>query len=70
MVYKNMARAQRERDDRNEALSKIVKELGVLEKKCQQWSEARVHGAVKEIVGRWGKYIDVHVGRKRTGKRV
>ena len=66
----NMSRAQKERDERNEALSTIAGELGALENRCTKWDEARIHRVAATIIGRWERYIEVHVSRKGVGRRV
>lgn len=51
VVYMNMARAQRERDQRNEALAEIGGKLDTLAKEGAQWTEVKLH----EKIGRsWG----------------
>ena len=70
VVYQNMARAQKERDGRNEALAKIAERFEALESKWQKWTEARIHHTVKEVVGRWGRYMKVHVSRNQNRRRV
>ena len=70
VVYMNMARAQRERDQRNEALSDIEEKLGKLGKEGATWSEAKLHGKITEIVGRWEDYVKVQVKRKGKGPRL
>lgn len=70
VVYRNMARAQKERDTRNEALATIATRLAELENTWQKWTEARIHRKVKEVVGRWGRYIKVRVSRRQNGQRV
>ncbi|EQD68841.1 transposase, partial [mine drainage metagenome] len=70
VVYMNMARAQRERDQRNEAISDVEEKLGKLAKEGAGWSEAKLHRKIVEIVGRWDGYLEVRVRRKGKGPRV
>ena len=70
VVYMNMARAQRERDQRNEALSEVQETLETLSAEGAKWSEAKLHKRIGEIVGRWEEYVEVRVSRKGKGPRV
>ena len=63
-VYMNMARAQKDRDERNEALSTIIEELEKLSKEGASWGEAKLHARIREIVGRYGEYVEVRVQRR------
>ncbi len=69
-VYMNMARAQRERDHRNESLAMIGEELEKLSKEGAEWKEAKLHARIAEIVGGWRNYVEVRVSRKGEGPRV
>ncbi|EQD75637.1 transposase, IS4, partial [mine drainage metagenome] len=70
VVYTNMARAQRERDQRNEALAEIGGKLDTLAKEGAQWKEAKLHEKIGEIVGRWGEFLEIRVRRRGEGPRV
>lgn len=68
VVYLNGARGVREADQRNGALAEITAALGKLSEEGAQWSEAKLHKAIKAVVGRWAPYLDVRVRRKGKGK--
>jgi hypothetical protein len=68
VVYFNGARAVREADQRNGELAKITEALGKLSEEGAQWKEAKLHKAIKEIVGRWAPYLEVRVSRQGKGK--
>jgi hypothetical protein len=72
VVYMNMARAQRERDLRNGSLATIGEELETLSKEGADWTEAKLHKAIRETMGRWAPYLEVRVRRKgkEKGSRV
>ena len=70
VVYMNMARAQRERDLRNESLATIGEELEKLAREGAEWKEAKLHARIAEIVGGWRSYVEVRVSRKGEGPRV
>ncbi len=68
VVYMNMARAQKDRDERNEALATLTEELEKLSKEGAKWSEAKLHARIREIVGRHAEYVEVRVQRKEKGQ--
>jgi len=70
VVYLNRARGIREADQRNDALVEITEALGKLAEKGAEWSEAKLHRAIDEVVGRWAPYFQVRVSRKGKGPRV
>ncbi len=69
-VYRNMEKAVRDADVRNEALRTIVEELDRLSADCSDWPEAKLHSKIRSIAGEWSDYIDVSVKRKGSGKRI
>lgn len=70
VVYTNQKRKISETDTRNEALFDIGKELELLNEKGGDWSEKKLHGAVKSIVGDYEDYIWTRVSRKKDDSRV
>ena len=70
VVCTKTARAQRERELRNEALATMGEELEKLSKEGAEWKEAKLNGRIAEIVGGWGNYVEVRVSRKGEGPRV
>ncbi|EQD72048.1 transposase, partial [mine drainage metagenome] len=68
MVYHNGARGVRESDQRNGALAEITAALGKLSEQGAAWSEAKLHKAIREVVGRWAPYLEVRVTRKGKEK--
>lgn len=70
VVYLNGARGMREADHRNGALAEVITALGKLAEQGATWSEAKLHKAIRETVGRWTPYLEVRVRRKGKGPRV
>jgi len=68
-VYLNPLKALNESDERNEALSRIGKDLDSLSEKCGEWDEPGIHGEISRIVGEWKPYIMVRINRK-GGRRI
>ena len=69
-VYRNRLRGVKEADERNEGLAEAAKRLDELSEKGEEWSEAELHEAIREIAGPWSKYVAVRVRRKGKGPRV
>ena len=72
VVYLNGTRGMREADQRNGALAEVIAALGRLAEQGATWSEAKLHKAIRETVGRWSPYLAVRVRRKgkEKGSRV
>jgi hypothetical protein len=70
VVYFNGARAVREADQRNGELARVTAALGKLSETGAQWKEAKLHKAIREVVGRWAPYLEVRVSRRGEGPRV
>ncbi|EQD72420.1 transposase IS4 family protein [mine drainage metagenome] len=69
-VYLNMARAQRERDLRNEIPRHHRRRARPALEEGAEWKEAKLHARIAEIVGSWRSYVEVRVRRKGEGPRV
>ena len=69
-VYRNMERATRDADVRNEALRTVATELDRLAEEGSDWKEAKLHSKIRSVTGQWSEYIDVRVKRKGSGKRI
>lgn len=70
VVYTNADKAVSDRVERNEALSRIGEALTTLGKLGAKWSEAKLHDAIREIVGDWGEFLHVRVKRGGVTPRV
>ncbi|EQD37901.1 transposase, partial [mine drainage metagenome] len=70
VVYANAAKAQREREERNEALARITKALTELGERGTAWDEAKLHETIRGTVGEWSPFLEVRVRRKGAGPRV
>lgn len=70
VVYLNPKRQTTDADSRNQSLSEIGEELDALSERGADWSEKKLHAAIKQIVGKWGKYVQTRVSRKTEGPRV
>ncbi len=70
VVYTNAEKAQREREERNEALARILEALEKLGEKGQGWTEARLHETIRGTIGDWKEFVEVRVRRKGKGPRV
>jgi hypothetical protein len=70
VVYTNADKAVADRVERNEALSRIGEALTTLATKGADWSEAKLHAAIREVVGDWGEFLAVRVKRGRASPRV
>ena len=68
-VYTGAEREFNDREERNRELSEAGEALTALSVKGADWSEARLHRAIGEILGPWKEYVDVRVSRK-TAPRV
>jgi hypothetical protein len=70
VVYTNADKAVSDRVERNEALSRIGEALTTLATRGAEWSEAKLHAAIREVVGDWGEFLKVRVTRGGTAPRV
>ena len=70
VVYTNADKAVSDRVERNEALSRIGEALTTLATKGAEWSEAKLHATIREVVGDWGEFLKVRVTRGGTAPRV
>ncbi|MGI0054154.1 MAG: IS1634 family transposase [Thermoplasmata archaeon] len=70
VVYTNADKAVADRIERNEALSRIGGALTTLGTKGSEWSEAKLHAAIREVVGDWGEFLTVRVQRGGKSPRV
>lgn len=70
VVYTNHTRAAQERDTRNAALAEIANSLDKLSDEHNDWSEAKLHHKIAEIVGSLKPFISVKVGRKDNEPRI
>ncbi|MHB8352773.1 MAG: IS1634 family transposase [Thermoplasmata archaeon] len=70
VVYANAEKAQRERQERNEALARIGKALSELAEKGAEWGEAKLHETIRGTVGDWAEFVEVRVRRRGKGPRV
>jgi transposase len=70
VVYFNQEKAVHERDQRNEALWVIGKDLDKLAEKGKDWTEKKLHSEIKKIVRSFGDFISVRVTRKGDGPRI
>ena len=52
-VYRNMEKATRDADVRNDALKSIVVELDRLAVDGEDLSEAKLHSKIRSIAGEW-----------------
>ena len=69
-VYTSATRAAEDRGERNLALSNIGKALDTLAEKGKEWSEAKLHAAIREVLGEWAEFVQVRVRRNGAGPRV
>lgn len=70
VVYTNADKAVADRIERNEALSRIGEALTTLATKGAEWSEAKLHKAIREVVGDWEEFLTVRVQRGGRSPRV
>lgn len=70
VVYTNAVRATDDRSERNRALSEIGTALNTLSVKGKEWSEKKLHEAIKGVVGEWGEYVEVRVRRGEVAPRI
>jgi len=70
VVYTNADKAVADRIERNEALSNIGEALTALATKGAEWSEAKLHAAIREVVGDWGEFLSVRVQRGGKTPRI
>ena len=54
VVYTNADKAVSDRVERNEALARIGEALATLATKEAEWSDAKLHVTIREVVGDWG----------------
>ena len=69
-VYRNMEKATRDADVRNDALKSIAVELDRFAAEGEDLSEAELHSKIRSIAGEWSEYIDIRVKRNGSGKRI
>ena len=62
-VYTGAEREFNDSEERNRELSEAGEALTALSVKGADWSEARLHRAIGEILGTWKEYVDVRVSR-------
>ncbi|MGB6442920.1 MAG: IS1634 family transposase [Thermoplasmata archaeon] len=70
VIYTNADKAVADRVERNEALSRIGEALTTLAAKGAEWSEAKLHAAITEVVGDWKEFVQVRVKRGGATPRV
>jgi hypothetical protein len=70
VIYTNADKAVADRVERNEALSRIGEALTTLSTKGADWSEAKLHAAISEVVGDWKEFVQVRVKRGGATPRV
>ena len=70
VIYTNADKAVADRVERNEALSRIGEALTTLATKGAEWSEAKLHAAISEVVGDWKEFVSVRVKRGGATPRV
>jgi Transposase DDE domain len=70
VIYTNAERATDDRSERNRALSEIGRALTTLSEKGKEWSEGRLHSAIREVVGEWEEYLQVRVRRGGSTPRI
>jgi len=70
VIYTNADKAVADRVERNEALSRIGEALTTLAAKGAEWSEAKLHAAISEVVGDWKEFVQVRVKRGGATPRV
>ena len=70
VIYTNADKAVVDRVERNEALSRIGEALTTLATKGAEWSEAKLHAAISEVVGDWKEFVSVRVKRGGATPRV
>lgn len=69
-VYRNMEKAIKDEDVRNDALKSIAAELDRLAIEGEDLSEAQLHSKIRSITGEWSEYFDIRLKRKGNGKRI
>ena len=69
-VYVNQERRSRKINNLNLALAEIGEKLDELSEMGKDWSEAKLHKAIKGIVEDWKVYFDTPVKRKGNGPRI
>ena len=70
VVYVNGEKQRRERDERNNELSKMGKALNELSEKGDEWPEAKLHDKIKGTIYGWEMLVKVVVKRGGVKPRI
>jgi transposase len=70
VVYTNQERRTSKINAQNEVLADIGQQLNALSEEGKEWSEVRLHKAIKTVVGSWEDYVFTRVKRKGNGPRI